>query len=58
MMRKQLRFVLFAIAMIFVPVFWFGLNLLGAKTGLIDLYRDAIDHYNSGEPWGYFDEQR
>jgi len=46
---------LFALALMFTPLFWACFNIIGIRIGLGEMYRECIAHYRSGEPWGAFD---
>lgn len=51
-----LRFILFFIALVFIPFVWLGFNISGVRIGLIELYAECIVHFKSGEAWGPLDE--
>ena len=51
-----MRILFLFVAILCIPMFWFGFNISGIRISVKELYFEAIDHHNSGEPWGPFDD--
>ena len=60
--RFLIRSLIFVVGIVVIPFIWLGLNLFsfferGGYISLWELYRDFVDYYPSGLPFGYFDSE-
>lgn len=60
--RFLIRSLIFVVGIVVIPFIWLGLNLFSIleREGYIslwELYRDFIDYYLSGLPFGSFDSE-